>query len=437
MVDSSTSARLGPIYWAPGITRGNGFALIFAAFILGIVSPFINFAQPYILTEHLGIPKDAQGGVSGDLAFWTEIILISLAGLMGAWSDKTGRRFVFAFGLVVVAISYVLYPLATSYSELLIYRVIFAVGIAAVGSMFVAVQAEYPADQSRGKLVGLMGVISILGVFVVVAMANLPARFSAAGATTVEAGSYAYWIAAGIGVVGAIAIWFGMAKRAPSGDDSESTLKRLQVGLAAAKHNPRIALAYGAAFMGRCDLVVVIIFLSLWITQAGVAQGMTTGDAFVQVGVMIGILQLSALLFAPVIGYLIDKMSRVAAVALATFIAMIGYTWMGLLDQPTGPQAYPAAIVLGMGQVSAIVAATALLGQESTKEMTGAISGAFNVFGAIGVLVATKAGGWLFDAWMPGAPFIITGALNAVIVLAAIGVIWAGVSLPAPQQAQN
>jgi MFS family permease len=431
MAETATTARLGPIIWSPGISRGNGFALIAAAFFLGIVSPYINFAQPYILSEHLGIPKAEQGGVSGDLAFWTEIILISLAGLMGAWSDKVGRRFVFAFGLLAVALSYVLYPTATSYSELLAYRVIFAVGIAAVGSMFVAVQAEYPDDTSRGKLVGLMGIISILGVFVVVAMANLPARFVADGATAIEAGKYAYWITAAIAVAGAAAVWFGLAKREPSGHESESIFKRLQLGIAAAKDNPRIALAYGAGFMGRCDLVVVIIFLSLWITQSGVAKGMTTSEAFVQAGVMIGILQLSALLFAPVIGYLIDKINRVAAVALAMSIALVGYTWMGLLAEPVGPAAYPAAIVLGMGQVSAIVAATALLGQESTKEMTGAISGAFNVFGAIGVLVATKAGGWLFDAWMPGAPFILTGVLNAFLVIAALAVIWAGAAQPA------
>ena len=437
MVKSTTTARLGPIYWADGISRGNGYALVAAAFFLGIVSPYINFAQPYILTEHLGIPKAEQGGVSGDLAFWSEVILISMAGLMGAWSDKSGRRVVFAFGLVLVGISYVLYPLATSYGELLAYRVVFAVGIAAVGAMFVAVQAEYPEDKSRGKLVGLMGIISILGVFVVVALAGLPARFTAAGATAVEAGRYAYWVTAVISLLAAALVWGGMAKREPTGDSSESIIKRLQVGIAAAKHNPRIALAYGAAFMGRCDLVVVIIFLSLWITQAGVEQGMTTQDAFVQAGIMIGILQLSALVFAPVIGYLIDKISRVAAVALATFIAMVGYVWMGILDQPFGPQAYPAAIVLGMGQVSAIVAATALVGQESTKEMTGAISGAFNVFGAIGVLLATKAGGWLFDAWMPGAPFIITGALNAIIALAALGVIWAGFAQPTAQPAES
>jgi MFS family permease len=439
MTEKATGARLGPIYWAPGITGGNGLALVSAAFFLGIVSPYINFAQPYILTEHLGIPSNEQGTVSGNLAFWSEVVLIALAGVMGAWSDKAGRRVVFTFGLVLVAISYVLYPLASSYNELLAYRVVFAVAMAAVGAMFVAVQAEYPADNSRGKLVGLMGIISILGVmFVVILLAPLPARFAESGATAVEAGRYAYWVTAGLALLGAVFVWFGLAKHNRNKNkDDESVLQRLRVGMGAARDNPRIALAYGAAFIGRTDLVVVVIFLSLWITQAGVAEGMTTQDALIKAGALFGVIQVAALLFAPVIGFLIDRISRVAGVALATAIAMVGYIWMGLLDTPMGAQAYPAAIVLGMGQVSAIVAATALVGQEASKELTGSISGAFNVFGAVGILLATKVGGWLFDTWMPGAPFIITGVANGIIVLAAVGLIWAGVASPVTQKSAS
>jgi hypothetical protein len=300
------------------------------------------------------------------------------------------------------------------------------------------VQAEYPADVSRGKLVGLMGVISILGVmFVVIALSPLPAKFVASGSTAVEAGSYAYWIAAAISVLGAAFVWAGMARRKPTGAESETLLQRLQAGIGAARDNPRIALAYGAAFIGRTDLVVVVIFLSLWITQSGVAQGLTTQDALAQAGIMFGVLQLSALLFAPVFGFVVDKVSRVAAVALATLIAMTGYLWVGSLDVPIGPSAYPAMIVLGMGQVAAIVAATALVGQEATKETTGAISGAFNVFGAVGILMATKAGGWLFDVWMPGAPFIVTGILNALVLVAALALIWSGLDVRPDERAAS
>ena len=425
MTDSLVSARLGPIGLAPGITRGNGIALVLAGFFVGILAPFINFAQPYLLTEHLGIPQDRQGVASGDLAFWTEIVLIALAGVMGAWSDRAGRRVVFVFGLLVLALGYGLYPLATSLNEMLGYRLVCAVGMAAISAMFVAVQAEYPAEQSRGKLVALMGVISILGVmFVVAVMAPLPARFVGAGASATEAGRNAYWIAAAIALGGAIVLWFGLARRRHVEAAQVSIADRIRQGLAVARDNPRIALAYGAAFVGRADLVVVTVFLSLWITQAGRAEGLTTEAALLRAGVVFGVLQLAALLFAPLMGVLTDRMSRVAALILATSLALAGYVWMGLLESPLGAAAYPAAALLGIGQVAAILAATALVGQEASEEMTGSISGAFTLFGAIGILMATKAGGWLFDAWMPGGPFVVIGLVNGAVMLAAIRV-WA------------
>ena len=425
-------ARFGPIALAPDITRGNALTLVAGMFLAGIVIPYLNFAQPYILTEHLGIPKERQGMVSGNLAFWTEVVLIALSGLIGAWSDQAGRRLVFALGLGVVALSYVLYPLAGSYEELLAYRLVYALGVSAIGVMSVAVQAEYPAGPSRGKLVGLVAILSILGVlFVVAVLAPLPARFIAAGASAVEAGRYAYWIAALIAFAGAVIVWLGLARRQVAQTRELPLLENLRIGMTAARDNPRIALGYGAGFVGRTDLVVVVVFLSLWITQAGRAQGMTTEAALVQAAVVFGVLQTAALLFAPVMAVVTDRVNRVVALVIATGIALAGYVWVGLLDQPLGRQAWPAVAVLGMGQVVAILAATALIGQEAPAKATGAISGVFTLAGAIGILLATKIGGWIFDAWMPGAPFLVTGLLNGLVMLAALSTIIAGAHRPA------
>ena len=145
---------------------------------------------------------------------------------------------------------------------------------------------------------------------------------------------------------------------------------------------------------------------------------------------MLGIIQVAGLLFMPIMGVLVDRINRVLGLAMATGLALVGYTWLGLLDQPMGPQAYPAAVILGMGQSSAILAAMALVGQEVSERDTGAVSGLFSLFGAVGILLATKIGGLLFDSWMPGAPFVITGLANGVIALAALTVIALGAHLP-------
>lgn len=424
-------ARLGPIQLAPGVTRGNVLTLVATMFFLGIMVPYINFAQPFILTEHLGIPRERQGVVSGDLAFWTEIVLIGLSGIMGAWSDRAGRRLVLTLGLALVAVSYLLYPVAGSYGELLAYRLIYAVGMASIGVMTVALQAEYPAEHSRGKLVGLIAVLSIIGILLIVAaLAPLPARFIAAGATPVEAGRYAYWITAAISVLATVVAWRGLARRNLAPPSSQPMAERLRLGLAAARDNPRIALAYGAAFVARTDLVVVVVFLSLWITQVGRDQGLSTDSALVQAAAVFGVVQGTALLFAPVMGLVTDRINRVAALLGATALAGVGYLWLGLLDSPVGPGAYPAAAVLGMGQLAAILTATALVGQEARGQTVGAVSGLFTLSGAIGILLATKLGGWIFDAWMPGGPFVVTGILNGLVMLAALAVMAAGQHRP-------
>ena len=182
-----------------------------------------------------------------------------------------------------------------------------------------------------------------------------------------------------------------------------------------ARGNPRIGLAYVAGLVGRADLAIITIFLSLWITQVGRAKGLTTQQALVDAGAVFGVIQLSSLVFMPILGYVADRIDRVTSLCIATVIAAVGYVWIGLLAEPVGLQAFPAAIVLGMGQAGVILTATALVGQEAPKEALGAVSGVFSISSAIGILVATSAGGWLFDAWMPGAPFIIMGAANAVV----------------------
>ena len=424
--ENPSAGKLGPVQLVPGVTTINGWAFLLTMFFVGVLAPFINFAQPYILTEHLRIPINEQGAVSGDLAFWSEVVMILLAGVMGAWSDTMGRRLVFVFGLAGVALSYVLYPLATSYEELLSYRLIYAVGMAAIGAMTIAIMAEYPVNQSRGKLSASVGVLSTLGVmFVVAVLAPLPARFVVGGATAIEAGRYTYWLTAGIALAGVLIAWLGLSKLKTARNTALSLMQRLRIGLTAGR-NPRIALSYGAAFIGRTDLVVVVIFLSLWITHVALEQGMSTEEALIEAGIMLGLMQGAGILFMPIMGFLVDRINRVVAVALATGLALVGYLWLGLLDQPMGVQAYPAAIILGMGQASAILTAMALVGQEVSETETGAVSGLFTLFGAIGILLATKIGGLLFDAWMPGAPFIITGLANGVILIAALVMVGMG-----------
>lgn len=418
---ASPTAKIGPVNLAPGISVWNGATLLYISFFSIASSVFLSFVQPYIFNEILKIPADEQGTLAGNLVFFNELVVLSLIGVAGVVSDKIGRRPVYVFGFLLFALGYILYPLATSSTELIIYRMIFALGIVGATSMLATVQADYPQERDRGKLIGMMGFLQAVGVILVVfTLSKLPQQLAEGGMTPADAGKTALWIFAGICLFNAGILRIGLKGGVPSTVTSrEGFLPIMKRGFKAAE-NPRIALSYIAAMVSRGDLSTVSTFFSLWLVQAGMAKGMDSGEALKVGGIFFVIVQISATIWAPIVGILCDKMNRVTSLCMAMALAGAGYLIAGFLPDPTSSAMYPAAIILGMGEVNAVLAAQALIGQEAPKDGRGAVIGVFGVCGAIGILIAAKVGGYLFDAWRPSAPFIIMGIANLVLLALAV-----------------
>jgi hypothetical protein len=101
---------------------------------------------------------------------------------------------------------------------------------------------------------------------------------------------------------------------------------------------------------------------------------------------------------------------------------------MGFTPDPAASAAaVGAAAMLGIGQASGILASQVLIGQEAPGPIRGAVIGMVGFFGAVGILLISKLGGFAFDAWRPGAPFIIMAAANTVLLLFALYVRFATV----------
>ncbi|MFO1428238.1 MAG: hypothetical protein U1F11_14970 [Steroidobacteraceae bacterium] len=79
----------------------------------------------------------------------------------------------------------------------------------------------------------------------------------------------------------------------------------------------------------RADLVIVALFLSLWVTNAAMADGASAADATAKQGALFGIVQGCAMLWAPLFGWLADRVDRVTLVIVATVLSIAGYGWMG------------------------------------------------------------------------------------------------------------
>jgi MFS family permease len=423
MSDAHEGVRFGPVRLMPGVKRSHVAAYLWAAFVSIGVFTYATALQPYLLNVNIGVPQAVQGKVSGDLQFWQEIVTLAMVGVFGAWSDRVGRRLVYITGFFVTALAYAAFPFADDTGQLLIYRIVYAIGVSALGGMLATVLADYPVDADRGKLTGISFALNALGAFLfLVVLVNMPQWYRDAGLSELWAGRAAYLTVAAVCVVSALVMWFLKPGRPEQVAERLPLMTLLRQGLAAGRE-PRISLAYAASFAARADLVIVALFLALWVQSAAIVDGATPAEAAKMQGALFGIVQGCALLWAPFFGWLADKIDRVTLVIIAVLLSVVGYGWMGLIPDPAaGGAVYGAAAMLGIGQASGILASQVLVAQEAPGAIRGAVIGMVGFFGALGILAISKLGGIAYDDWRPGAPFIIMAAANVVLLAYALWV---------------
>ena len=416
-----TELKIAFLRFQPGVTGLNLAVMLFAAFGTMAMVTFMSFMQPYVLTELLHVPEQDQGRLTGNLHAFQEVIYILLAGFVGAISDRVGRPLVYGLGFIVLAAGYALYPMTDSVAQLYIVRALFAVGVVMTAVMLSACIVDYIQEPSRGRWIGTTSIFNGLGIVTMAGLlSRLPAMYQDAGADVMLAGKYSFWSVAGLCLVVGLVLSLGLYRKGKTGKESETLLRQFGHGIRIGLSKPRLAIAYGGAFIGRGDFAVIGAFFSLWLTQVGIEQGMTAAEALKKAGLLFALIQICALLWAPVMGFITDRLNRITAVSIGLAIAGAGYLGMSLVPDPFGPFMYPAALVLGMGETGVIVSVGALLGEESDSPYRGSIVGVFGLLGGFGILATTFFGGQLFDAIGRTAPFVAMGIMNLLLMVAAL-----------------
>ncbi|GMU74554.1 MAG: hypothetical protein AMXMBFR45_00450 [Gammaproteobacteria bacterium] len=421
MTDPNRSARLGPIELVPGITRGNVLVKLWAAFVgIGALSG-ISILQSYILNVHMHVPRAEQGTLSGDLAFWTEIIGLLLFVPFGVAADRLGRRTVLVFGFVMVGLGWGLYPFAENPGELLAFRMVYAIGAPAVAGALATLVNDYPADRSRGMLIGITSICNTLGtIFASKFIGSIPDYLHQHGIDAITGGKVMFLTGSVVCLLTAVLAARGLAPGLPAGRQRRPPVGELVRSVLGATRNPRISLAYAGALVARSDVVIKGLFLGLWAIQAGRHEGLSPARAMAQFGTMILIMYGVSLVSAPVFGWVIDRVNRVTALIIALVTASVGYLSMPLVTSPLHLEMAPLLILLTLGTSFMVKATLSLLGQEAPVAERGSIIAGSSFCGALGILVFTAVGGRVFDSWGPWAPFVLAGAYQAVLLVIAI-----------------
>jgi MFS family permease len=73
-----------------------------------------------------------------------------------------------------------------------------------------------------------------------------------------------------------------------------------------------------------------------------------------------------------------------------------------------------------MAEVGCIITSGVLIAEQAPDRLRGSVVGFFTLSGAVGILIASVVGGYLFDHWMKTGPFVFFGVLSALVMVWAL-----------------
>ncbi len=406
--------KFGPLRLSDGTSKRNIRTYYWLALSSIMIFTFVPGAQAALLTTLLGIAEEDQGSITGLLGVAGEITLIIVVAVSGAWSDRIGRRPVAALGYSMIGLGLIITPFVPNTAMLVAARVVTGIGIASVSGMITTIIADYVRDETRGAGNGILGAANGVGVIITFTLLlALPDVFVNGGMEELAALRVTYMIVAGLSFMTATIMWLGLRPGRPdqASEHSIPIVTLLKTGLQAGRR-PGLSFSYAAAFVARADLALVGAFLILWGTQYGEnVLGLSTSEALAKGGLLVAAANGPALLIAPLSGLLADKIGRVDAVIASMGITGIGYCAALLIDNPFAPLGYAVAMLIGVGQISAVITSQVLVQEQAPLSIRGSVLGMFGLFGGIGIMIALGVGGVLFDGWRPAGPFVLFGVI--------------------------
>ncbi|RAH45555.1 putative MFS transporter [Aspergillus brunneoviolaceus CBS 621.78] len=358
---------------------------------------FLNSSVSFVVTELLGLDA-GEGDAVGTLGFADELLALIACPLWGVLSDRIGVRNVCVTGYGIIAIALLVFVQAKNvYPQLLLGRLLFSLGGAAVSTMVTAVlpavvgspSQSQPTALSRvaektpsSKLAGYVGMCAGSGALVaLVVFLPLPSRLQQRGVSPPQSIQYSYYVVAIVSLSVAVlcsvglrhlpgeegkawsSLWARGRRERPedtcASDDRNTDyskrhlpyFQQLGAALMLGFHNSDIFLGYVGGFVARASSVGISLFIPLAVNhyyrQSDLCQG-NNGDgmgsdavkqscrkAYVLASILTGVSQLIALVAAPIFGYMSERSRQYPMPLLGACVAgVVGYITFAVLPSP-------------------------------------------------------------------------------------------------------
>lgn len=416
------------------------FAIFLWCCTLSIASlVFINATQTFVLIDILSYPRGLIGNASGSLAFADEILSLMLVSLWGLLSDRIGRGPVMAAGLGFMSLSIALYPwssyvfpstFGSFFKSMLFYRLIFAVGGSGTTAMITALIGDFAAPGTRAKVAAFTGTSAGFGALLAVLLfARLPILIPSSLAQLLQLENpkiyMTFGIMAFILLLTSLLASFGLTKAYQQTFERSSFWSRLRCSLAAAK-NPLVSIAYFSGFVARADSIALNLFIGPWVdnymTKTGRCPPIHDGilvrcePAKRMTSNLMSVSHVATLIGAPFFGIFCDRLGPIHGVALPALMGFISFGALYSAKAPDSPIVYCFMFLSGLADIGMIISSMALISSQSSDSQRGALAGMYSLFGALGIIVTSKLGGYMFDHLWETAPFLIVSISSATLL---------------------
>ena len=347
---------------------------------------------------------DDLGGTTRDTSLFFSIEMaayILFAPLCGLLSDRWGRRRPFVFvGFLASGILYLSYIYVETVSALLTIRFLQGSFSVMGWSILMAMVLDQPNEKKRGRYMGIMGACLIFGVSMGAPFGGIISREMGIRAPLEVAGWLFIVLAAG-------SIFLpktGTIRRQEGMGDLIKTLSA----------HPRLLFPYAFQFADRYTVGFFVILFPQYLAKLGVDDPAVRGQYLAFFLLPFAFLQYFT-------GRLSEKVGPYKPLLLGSLVygfvlCFVGYSdlfalwWVMAVLGVLASVMFPPAILL-----------TAQLSDASTR---GSAMGGFNLAGSLGFAVGPLVGVWVLEQAGFGAAFIVSGALEILLVIVAGAWLW-------------
>lgn len=333
--------------------------------------------------------------------------------LLGALSDRFGRKPVIIVSLLIEALSFALTALAGSLSMLLLARFIGGMGASNIGTAQ-AVVADTTPPEGRARGMGMIGAAIGLGFVIGPAVGGVLAGRSA---------GLPFWIAMAVALVNAalaLALLPETRVARPARADGAPNASTLATW-ARVLRDPAVARLVTISLVFTVAFTAMEAVFPLFTQKYFGWQALQNGYLFTYVGVIVVLMQ------GGLVGQIVKRIGE-----RATLILGLALLAIGLLLLPFSTTLAVLLVTVGLlsaGDGAVNPASSALLSFAAPEDAQGATLGVAQGVAGLGRVIGPLAAGALFGSQFgPGSPFVLGGALALVAALIALP------RLPGPRQ---